>query len=86
MRGRRPRRRLRIRRKRKGESFGSKSSDVLDPRNAADVADDSSSFGRDVAEEVVFQTGYCLFEAVLTAIALFALLSVPAYLLLHKVT
>jgi hypothetical protein len=77
------RRRLRIRRKRKDGSSSSK--ELIGPKRQ-DVADDSQSAVREAAEEVVFETGCCLFEAVLSAIALFALLSVPAYLLLHKVT
>jgi hypothetical protein len=51
-----------------------------------DVANSAGSSLRDSAEEVVFETGCCFVEAVLSAIALFALLSVPAYLLLHRVT
>jgi hypothetical protein len=77
------RRRLRLRRKRKDGSSSSK--DLVGPKRQ-DVAEDSGFWDRDTAEEVVFQTGCCLFEAVLSSIALFALLSVPAYLLLHRVT
>ena len=73
------RRRLRLRRKRKGE--GSSSKDLIGPRRA-DVADDSKSFVREAGEEVVFETGCCLVEAVLSCIALFALFTVPAYLML----
>jgi hypothetical protein len=73
------RRRLRLRRKRKDGSL----SDVLGPRKAADVADDSKSFGREAAEEVVFETGCCVVEAIGSAAVLLALLTVPAYLLMR---
>ena len=68
---RRPRRRLRLRRKRKDESFVSKASDRVDAGDAV---------------EVVGEFGCCLVEAVGSAAILLALLSVPAYLLLTRVT
>jgi hypothetical protein len=55
-------------------------------RDAAQAAEGNGSLGRELAEEVVFQSGCCLLEAVLTASALAALLTVPAYLLIHRVT
>jgi hypothetical protein len=55
-----PRRRLRVRRKREGESL------------AVEAA-------KAVGEEVVFQAGCCLVEAVLTAGVVVALVSLPAY-------
>ena len=64
MSGRKKRRRLRIRRKRKGE------------RLAESVADG-------VANQVVAEAGGCVVEAVGSAVALAALLTVPAYFLLR---
>ena len=86
MSGRLSRRRLRLRRRPKGEIPRSKLLEVSRSRDDASVADDSSSLGRELAEEVVVRTGFCLVEAVISAVALFALLSVPAYLLLHRFT
>ena len=71
MTGRRSRRRLRLRRKRKDESFVSKASDYVDSGQAV---------------EVVGEFGCCLVEAVGSAAVLLALLTVPAYLLLTRVT
>ena len=65
---RRSRRRLRLRRKRKGESTVSKVSDGVDAGDAV---------------EVVGEFGCCLVEAVGSAAVLAALLTVPAYLLLR---
>jgi hypothetical protein len=79
------RRRLRLRRRLKGELPRPKLLEVSRSR-AADVAKDSDSSGREIAEELVFRTGCCLLEAALTAVALFALLGVPMYLLLNRVT
>jgi len=76
------RRRLRLRRK--GKDGSSDSKRLIGPERR-DAADPRYS-ARDAAEEVVFETGCCLFEAVLRAIALFALLSIPASLLLPRVT
>ena len=77
------RRRLRLRRKRKDESFGSRLSDSGDVARASDGA---GSVATEVAAEVVFRSGCCLLEVVLSASVLVALLTVPAYLLLHRVT
>ncbi len=84
MRGQRRRRRLRlrIRRKRKGGSFASQVAEGA--RNAAgDAAAEAALEG---AGEVVYQTGWCLLEAVVSASAVLALLTVPAYLLITRVT
>lgn len=77
------RRRLRLRRKRKGESFGSKLSDT---GNVAKPADGSGWVAEEIAAEVVFRSGCCLLEAVVSASVLAALLTVPAYFLLTRVT
>ena len=79
MTGRRPRRRLRLRRKRKGESFGS---------SAVDVAPDAGQIVVDVvdaatAPEVVGHMGCCVVEAVGSVAVLAALLTAPAYLLMR---
>ena len=63
----RSRRRLRVRRKRKGESW------------AADAI--AAGDG-----DVIAQIGCCLVEGVVSATVLAALLAVPAYLLLTRVT
>jgi hypothetical protein len=69
----RPRRRLRVRRRRKGESFASKAKDAA--ADAAEVVE--------LPAEVVGHLGCCVFEAVGSMAVLVALLSVPAYLLLR---
>ena len=66
MTGGRPRRRLRIRRKRRGESL-------------AEVVEAAGN-------EVVLEAGCCFVEAIGSAVVMAAILTVPAYLLLHKVT
>jgi len=75
------RRRLRLRRKRKGEVFASR---LSDRSNAAAKVRDSGR-GADVGDvvEVVGEAGGCVLEAVVSASVLLALLSVPAYLLLR---
>ncbi|HEX6376287.1 MAG TPA: hypothetical protein VFZ91_11270 [Allosphingosinicella sp.] len=75
------RRRLRLRRRRKGETFASKLSDLGDVK---DPVRSSRSFDpRDVANgaEVVGHMGCCVVEAIGSAAVLVALLTVPAYLL-----
>ena len=81
----RPRRRLRLRRKRKDESFGSKLSDAGQVANRDGSA---RSFDIDAGEavEVVGHLGCCVVEAIGSAAVLLALLTVPAYLLLTRVT
>ena len=71
MRGRKPRRRLRVRRKRKGEDIAK---EVL--VSAGDV----------VGDRVIGEFCGCVFEAVVSSAVLLALLTVPAYLLLSRVT
>ena len=78
MRGRGPRRRLRIRRKRKGKSIASQLAE-----GAGNAAGDAAI---EAAGEVVYQTGWCLLEAVVSASVVLALLAVPAYLLIARVT
>ncbi len=63
-----PRRRLRIRRKRKGESF------------AAEVLE---ATGNAASHQVVGEFGGCVVEAIGSAAVLIALLTVPAYLLIR---
>ena len=69
-----PKRRLRIRRKRRGT--------VREPAENA-AGEFATEVGGDVAEEVVYQTGWCLLEAVVSASVVLALLTVPAYLLIR---
>jgi hypothetical protein len=74
----RPRRRLRIRRKRKGETFGSK---------VKDAAEAAVEIGLEVAApsggQVIGHLGGCVIEAIGGAAVLAALLTVPAYLLIR---
>jgi hypothetical protein len=80
------RRRLRLRRKRKGETFASKLLDVGNVADVADVVDAANSFGPlDAADavEVVGHMGCCVVEAVGTLAVVLALLMVPAFLLLR---
>ena len=63
-----PRRRLRIRRKRKGESFASEALEAT---------------GNAVSHQVVGEFGGCVVEAIGGAAVLLALLAVPAYLLMR---
>ena len=75
---RKPRRRLRIRRKRKGETFGSALRDA-----ALDGAGEFSlQVGVDSGTRVIGHLGGCVVEAVGGAAVLVALLTVPAYLLM----
>jgi hypothetical protein len=71
VRRRRPRRRLRIRRKRKGEEF---------LKGALEGAGDAA------ANHVIGEFGGCVVEAIGSAAVLLALLTVPAYLMLIRVT
>jgi hypothetical protein len=76
------RRRLRLRRKRKGETFASKLSDVGDVRSPASSArnfDPTDPF----VVEVVGRMGCCVVEAIGSAAVLVALLTVPAYLMMR---
>lgn len=79
MRGRRPRRRLRIRRKRKGETFGSKLKDTA----LEGAAEFGLKVGVDAGTRVVGHMGGCVVEAVGGAAILVALLAVPAFLLIR---
>lgn len=74
------RRRLRLRRKRKGEIFASKLSDVGDVAKPA-----RSTRGLDAGDavEVVGHMGCCVVEAVGSLAVLLALLTVPAYFMLR---
>ncbi len=74
------RRRLRLRRKRKGETFASKLSETGDVAKPA-----RSARGLDAgdAAEVVGHMGCCVVEAVGSLAVLLALLTVPAYLLMR---
>ncbi len=80
------RRRLRLRRKRKDESFRSKLSDSAPAEKSSRSARrfDASDAG-DAAEvvEVVGHMGCCVVEAIGTAAALVALLMVPAFVLMR---
>ncbi|HEU0100666.1 MAG TPA: hypothetical protein VFQ67_18045 [Allosphingosinicella sp.] len=74
------RRRLRLRRKRKGETFGSRLADNVDLVEVGNVAGDLDvDIG--AATEVVGHMGCCVVEAVGSMAVLLALLTVPAYLL-----
>jgi hypothetical protein len=79
------RRRLRLRRKRKDETF----SKVLDAPDAVEVADAVGDWdvlsGADGAEvvQVVGHMGCCVVEAVGSLAVLLALLTVPAYFMLR---
>jgi hypothetical protein len=83
VRARGPRRRLRLRRKRKGESF----SKAFDAPDVVDVADAADGLNVDVGDvtEVVGHMGCCVVEAVGSMAVLLALLTVPAYFLMHWV-
>jgi hypothetical protein len=74
------RRRLRLRRKRKGEIFASKLSETGE---IAKPSRTSSGFGAGDAAEVVGHMGCCVVEAVGSLAVLLALLTVPAYLLMR---
>lgn len=78
------RRRLRLRRKRKGETFAK----VLDAPDVVEVADavgDSDIVDAGDVAEVVGHLGCCVVEAVGSLAVLLALLTVPAYLLISQV-
>ena len=90
------RRRLRLRRKRKGETFGSRVADAVDIVGNANayvpLGDAAEAVGNAVgdldvdlgdAAEVVGHMGCCVVEAVGSLAVLIALLTVPAYLLMH---
>jgi hypothetical protein len=79
------RRRLRLRRKRKDESFGSRLSDPGQISNR-DGSAPSFDINAGDAVEIVGHLGCCVVEALGSAAVLLALLSVPAYLLLTRVT
>jgi hypothetical protein len=78
--GRRSRRRLRVRRKRKDESFGSR---LLDSVDAVEVGGMAAEAGAYYAPQVVGRLGCCVVEAIGSAAVLAALLTVPAYLLIR---
>jgi hypothetical protein len=78
------RRRLRLRRKRKDESFASPFSTVRQPAKAErDSSSAVADIAAEVGEEVVFRMGCCLVEAIGGAVVLAAFLTVPAYLLIR---
>lgn len=84
MRGSSSRRRLRLRRKRKDETFGSKLSDpgdVVEARNLGRGGDPWRN--EELATEVVGHVGCCVVEAVGSMAVLAALLTVPAHLLIR---
>jgi hypothetical protein len=78
----RSRRRLRLRRRRKGETF----SKVLDTPDVVEVADAVAGVEAGDVVEVVGHMGCCVVEAVGGLAVLLALLTVPVYLLLTRVT
>jgi hypothetical protein len=74
-----PRRRLRVRRKRKGETFGSKVKDA-----ALEGADEIIlHVGAGSEAQVIGHLGGCVIEAIGSAAVLVALLTVPGYLLIR---
>lgn len=77
------RRRLRLRRKRKGETFASKLSDSGDVAKPAHSARGFDPVDAGDAVEVVGHMGCCVVEAVGSLAVLAALLTVPAYLMLR---
>jgi hypothetical protein len=91
------RRRLRIRRRRKGETFSKilDVPDVVDLASAVDVTDVAdlvsgvevsdivSAVDGPIAAEVIGNLGCCVVEAVGSLAAVLALLTVPVYLLLR---
>jgi hypothetical protein len=79
------RRRLRLRRKRKGETFAKilDVPDVVDVAGALDVSDIVNAADGAAVAEVVGHMGCCVVEAVGSLAVVFALLLVPAFLLLH---
>jgi hypothetical protein len=81
--GRSSRRRLRLRRKRKDESFDSKLSDfgTVEKSGGSPRRFDASDAGE--AVEVVGHLGCCVIEAIGAAAALVAVLMVPAFLLMR---
>ena len=81
----RPRRRLRLRRRRKGETFSKvlDASDVVDLANVVDASDIVSAADGAAVAEVVGHMGCCVVEAVGSLAVLIALLTVPAYLLMR---
>jgi hypothetical protein len=80
--GRSSRRRLRLRRKRKGETFGSRLSDVGDIK-ASGSARRFDPVDAGDAVEIVGHMGCCVVEAVGSMAVLLALLTVPAYFLIR---
>ena len=76
------RRRLRLRRKRKGETFASKLSDVGEV-DAPGSSRSRHSLGAADAVDVVGHLGCCVVEAVGSLAVMAALLTVPAYLMLR---
>jgi hypothetical protein len=76
------RRRLRLRRKRKGETFASKLSDVgnVQPPPRSQGSFDPTD---PLVVEVVGRMGCCVVEAIGSAAVLLALFTVPAYLLMN---
>ncbi|HYI38786.1 MAG TPA: hypothetical protein VE053_00535 [Allosphingosinicella sp.] len=79
------RRRLRLRRKRKDETFGSRLSDVGEVQDSSRSARalDFNVGDAGPAVEVVGHMGCCVVEAIGSMAALVALLTVPAYLLIR---
>ena len=79
------RRRLRLRRKRKGETFSKAfdAPDILDVANGVDAPDLLNAVDSAAVTEVVGHMGCCVVEAVGSMAVLVALLTVPAYLLIR---
>ena len=80
------RRRLRLRRKRKDETFTSKLSDGGDVKRSDRSTHRFDPLDAAESAEVVGHMGCCVVEAIGSAAVLLALLTVPAYLLLTRVT
>jgi hypothetical protein len=77
------RRRLRLRRKRKGETFAAKLSDAGKVEKSGGPARRFDPIDAGDAVEVVGHMGCCVVEAIGSAAVLVALLTVPAYLLIR---
>ena len=77
------RRRLRLRRKRKGETFASKLSDVGDVKRSDRSTRRFDPLDAVDGAEVVGHMGCCVVEAIGSAAVLVALLTVPAFLLIR---
>ena len=78
-------RRLRVRRKRKGETFSKilDAPDVVDVASGVDLPDAVDAADGAAVAEVVGHLGCCVVEAVGAMAVVAALLTVPAYLLMR---